>query len=228
MHGAAVATALFFPEGTSSVWLPPLDSELLELLELLELEDDSVQGGTISVVTLLLAGTTSWFDGVDPELACWAEPPPGVSSTVLAGGGEPLLLELELLLELDELLDDMQGWIATVSVREPGGITISFEPGGTVVLPDWATWASEHGGTAMVSAAFCLGTWTVRMPGSMSAVDTASELELELLLLLLLPQASSPRLKAAIAALPMSRLAAALRIDIGFSPPPVTRRPGAG
>jgi hypothetical protein len=185
-----------------------------------------VQGGTISVVTLLLAGTTSWFSGVDPELACWAEPPPGVSSTVLAGGGEPLLLLELLLLELDDPLEDMQGWIATVSVREPGGMTISLDPGGTVVLPDCATSDSEHGGTAMVSADFCLGTWTVRMPGSMSAVETASELELELLLLLL-PHADSPRLKAAIAAVPTSRLAAALRIVIGFSSP-MAPRSGAG
>jgi hypothetical protein len=226
MHGAAVAIAFPFPEGTSAVSLPPLEDELL-LLELLELDEDSVQGGTISVVMLLLAGTTSWFEGVEPELACWAEPPPGVRSTVLAGGGEPLLLLELLLLELDELEEDMQGWIATVSVREPGGMTISFDPGGTLVLPDCATSDSEHGGTAMVSADFCLGTWTVRMPGSISAVDTASELELELLLLLL-PHADSPRLAAAIMAVPTSRLAAALRIVIWSSPPPVTRRPGAG
>jgi hypothetical protein len=109
MHGDAVAVAFALPEGISWVWLPPLGLELLALLPLLpllELElEDSVHGGTTSTETLLLAGTTSSFCGVCPELACCAEPPPGVSRIVLDGGGvaELLLPELLELLELLEL-----------------------------------------------------------------------------------------------------------------------------
>ena len=72
------------------------------------------QGGTISVVTLLLAGRTSSFCGVAP--AAVAVPlPPGVTKIVLAGGGATAWLELELLLLLLlELEDDPHGSIATV------------------------------------------------------------------------------------------------------------------
>ena len=85
--------------------LPPLDPP--------ELDDDNVHGGTISSVTLLLAGRTSSFCGLDPpelleellDELCAASAPPGVSRTVLEGGGvdELELLELELLEELEEL-----------------------------------------------------------------------------------------------------------------------------
>ena len=65
--------------------------------------------------------------------------PPGVIRIVLAGGGAiASLLELELLellLEL-ELMGDPHGSIATVWVNVLLGITISFEPGGIVLLPD--------------------------------------------------------------------------------------------
>lgn len=221
MQGDAVAVAFPFGDGISAVWLPPLELLLLLLLLLL-LALDSVHGGTISVVMLLLEGTTSWFWGVCPELACAAGPPPGVTRIVLAGGGEGggalLLLELLLLLllELLELLGVMHGWTATVSVSEPGGMTISLEPGGTAELPDWTTCASEQGGTAIFSAVFCWGTWTVRMPGSINAVDTASELD-ELLPPLLPPrlQPVSPREAAATA--PMSHLPAQRRITISVS-----------
>jgi hypothetical protein len=43
-----------------------------------------------------------------------------------------------------------------------------------VVLPDWATLASEHGGTTIVSGVCCLGITTVRTPGFCSAADTGS------------------------------------------------------
>jgi hypothetical protein len=56
---------VLFADGITFVWLPP-ELELLELLELLLLElllelelGDGRHGGTISVVTLLLAGRTS-------------------------------------------------------------------------------------------------------------------------------------------------------------------------
>jgi hypothetical protein len=110
--------------------------ELLELLELLEeLGGGGRQGGTISVTTLLLAGSTSWSCGAAPCAACAPEPP-GVTRTVPAGGGAiaPLLeLELELLLELD---GEPHGSIATVWVIVLLGITISFDPGGIWLLPD--------------------------------------------------------------------------------------------
>jgi hypothetical protein len=96
-----------------------------------------MQGGTISVTTLLLVGNTISFCGVTP--AAWAlAPPPGVIKIVLAGGGataDPLLLllELELLLELD---DEPQGSTATLCVKVLRGISIRFEPGGMLLLPD--------------------------------------------------------------------------------------------
>jgi hypothetical protein len=60
-----VATVLFL-EGITFAWLGPELELLLELLELLELELELLpdpgggkHGGTIKVVTLLLAGSTS-------------------------------------------------------------------------------------------------------------------------------------------------------------------------
>jgi hypothetical protein len=102
---------------------------------------------------------------------------------VLAGGGAIAALLLELL-EL-ELLDELEphGSIATVCVSVLRGITISFEPGGIALLPDWATDASEHDSTARVSGLCCFGMTTVLTPGFCRAVATGSELEL-----LLLPQ----------------------------------------
>jgi hypothetical protein len=124
VQGGAVTT--FFPfadEGRPRFCAPPLDDppELppLEPPELLEL-DAMVHGGTITVVTPLLLGRTSWFCGCEPpelpeddELAC-AFTPPGVSRSVLDGGGW-----LELDDELPELDEDeelccMHGSTATV------------------------------------------------------------------------------------------------------------------
>ena len=113
-----MATVLF-ADGTTVDCVGP-ELELLELLELLLLLllllelDDGRQGGTINVVTPLLAGRTSSFCGVAP--AAVAVPlPPGVIKSVLAGGGATASLELELeLLLLLELEDDPQGSIATV------------------------------------------------------------------------------------------------------------------
>jgi hypothetical protein len=156
--------------------------EELELLELLELLGGGGRhGGTISVVTLLLAGSTSWSCGAAPVAACAPEPP-GVIRIVEAGGGAmvPLeLLELELL-EL-ELIGEPHGSIATVWVIVLLGITMSFEPGGIVLLPDCTTDASEHDVTAIVSGLCCWGMTTVRTPGLMSAAATGSWLELLLL-----------------------------------------------
>jgi hypothetical protein len=151
---------------------------LLELLE--ELIGGGRQGGTISVVTLLLAGSTSWSCG-DAPVAEALEAPPGVIRIVLAGGGAIVaLLELELELEL-ELIGEPHGSIATVWVIVLLGITMSFEPGGIVLLPDCTTDASEHDVTAIVSGLCCWGMTTVRTPGLMSAAATGSWLELLLL-----------------------------------------------
>jgi hypothetical protein len=94
---------------------------------------------------------------------------------VLAGGGAIApLLELELeLLEL-ELEGEPHGSIATVWVSVLLGITISFEPGGIVLLPDCTTDASEHEVTAILSGLCCCGMTTVRTPGLMSAAATGS------------------------------------------------------
>jgi hypothetical protein len=127
------------------------------------------------VVTLLLAGSTSWSWAVAPVVALLLAPP-GVTRIVLAGGGAIVgalleLLELELLLEPG----DPQASIATVWVRVLFGITISFDPGGIVVLPDWPTTAaSEHEVTAIVSGLCCLGITTVRVPGAVRAAVTGS------------------------------------------------------
>lgn len=101
---------------------------------------------------------------------------------VLAGGGAIVgALELELLL-LELLLDDGEphASIATVCVSVLFGITIMFEPGGMVLVPDCATTAaSEHEVTAMVSGVCCLGITTVLTPGLDRAMLTGSELELD-------------------------------------------------
>jgi hypothetical protein len=203
VQGDAVATVLSFDGITVPCWLgdelPPDEPDD---------DDETVQGGTIRVVTLLFAGTTSWFccpelpplePPLDPPLELLAlDAPPGVSRTVLDGGG--VLDELEPPLEPPlepELL--WHGWIAMVSVSELGGIVTSFEPGGDLVLPDCATCASEHGGTTMVSAVCCLATSTSRTPGFCNAVETASVLELDELD----PQPDAPT---AIATNPISRL----------------------
>jgi hypothetical protein len=172
-----------------------LELELDELL--LELEvGGGRQGGTISVFTLLLAGSTSWSWAVAPVVALLFAPP-GVMRIVLAGGGAivgALLLELldELeLLELDP--GEPQGSIATVWVSELFGITIMFEPGGTVLLPDCETTAaSEHEVTAMVSGLCWLGITTVLTPGLVRAAVTGSELDELDELPPLLPHAASP------------------------------------
>jgi hypothetical protein len=164
----------FFADGITVDCVGP-ELELLELLELLlllllllELADGR-HGGTISVVTLLLAGSTSSFCGVAPAALALALPP-GVTRIVLAGGGATAWLELELLLLLLLLLEldgDPQGSMATVWVTALRGITITLEPGGTVLVADSpVTAASEQGGIAIVSGLCCLGITTARTPGS--------------------------------------------------------------
>jgi GNAT superfamily N-acetyltransferase len=173
-----------FADGTTVDCVGP-ELELLELLELLLLlllePADGRQGGTISVTTLLLAGRTSSFCGVAPAAEALALPP-GVTKTVLAGGGATAWLELELLLLLLELEDDPHGSIATVCVTALRGITITLEPGGTVVVAvSPVTAASEQGGIAIVSGVCCLGITTDLTPGFWRAAATGSVLELELL-----------------------------------------------
>lgn len=132
-----MATVLF-ADGTTVDCVGP-ELELLELLELLLLLllllelDGGRHGGTISVVTLLLAGRTSSFCGVAPAAAALPLPP-GVTKIVLAGGGATASLELELLLL--ELEGDPQGSIAIVWVTALLGIAITLEPGGTVLVAD--------------------------------------------------------------------------------------------
>ena len=103
---------------------------------------------------------------------------------VLGGGGAIVALELELEELLDELeeelLDELeagepQGSIATVWVSVLLGITITFDPGGTLLLPDWETTAaSEHEVMASVSGLCCLGMMTVLTPGACRAAPTGS------------------------------------------------------
>jgi hypothetical protein len=213
-----VATVLSF-DGTIVVWLvteldeDELDEEELELEELAGV----MHGGTISVSTLELAGTTSWFEGLEPE-ADWACAPPGVTRTVLDAGGETAPLELldELLLELLELdAGGWHGWTATVWVTWPGGIVTVFEPVGGLVAPCWAAAASEHGGTATVSGPFRGEICTVRTPGFWSAVDTGSEDdddELDEDDEELPPQATRPVAIAAVIVSPATRVAAELAL----------------
>jgi hypothetical protein len=105
-----------------------------------------VQGGTISVVMLLLLGSTSWFGCddpllddellCDPELCCEVPAPPGVSRIVLDGGAGGVLPEPE-----DPPPPDWQGWTAIVSVWAPFGTTTVFDPGGGFVAPGFRTCA---------------------------------------------------------------------------------------
>jgi hypothetical protein len=192
-----VATDLFADGITVDCVGPELELlELLELLLLLLLElEDGRHGGTISVATLLLAGRTSSFCGVPPAAAA-LELPPGVTRIVLAGGGATASLELELLLLLLELEEDPHGSIATVWVTALRGITITLEPGGTVLVADSpVTAASEQGGIASVSGLCCLGITTALTPGFCRAAATGSWLELDELL----PQAASAPMAAALA-----------------------------
>lgn len=55
------------------------------------------------------------------------------------------------------------------------GMTISFEPGGILLLPDWdTTAASEQEVTAMVSGLCCWGITTDLTPGAIRAAVTGS------------------------------------------------------
>jgi hypothetical protein len=75
-------------DGRTAPWLPPALALLELLLELLEL-DDVTHGGTINVVTLLFAGTTSWFWGAPPVLGGADAPPvvPPSRFAITQGGG---------------------------------------------------------------------------------------------------------------------------------------------
>jgi hypothetical protein len=105
-----------------------------------------VQGGTISVVMLLLLGSTSWFGCddpllddellCDPELCCDVPAPPGVKRMVLDGGAGGVLPEPE-----DPPPPDWQGCTAIVSVWAPFGTTTVFDPGGGFVAPGFRTCA---------------------------------------------------------------------------------------
>src|SRR3954454_21883101 len=200
VHGGAVTTFLPLAEdGRPRFCEPPEPPDEPPELPPLEL-DCVVHGGMMIVVTPLLLGRTSWFIGcdeppleppddppLDEELDC-AFTPPGVSRTVLGGGGWLWLDEppLEPPEEDEELCSGGgQGCTATVCVSVPSGTTMLFEPGGIFELPDCVTDASEHGGTAIVRSPCCLGITTVRTPGFMSAVETAS-------CCFLLPQAPMP------------------------------------
>jgi hypothetical protein len=175
VQGGAVTTFLPFDEDGRPRFCDPTEPPELLLLEPPELllePDDMVHGGTMIVVTPLFDGSTSWFWGVDPPLElpepdelAWAFTPPGVRRMVLDGGGW-LPLDEELELELDEDWPPCwHGCTATVCVRVPIGTRIWFDPGGIFELPDCATGASEHGGTAMVRSPCCFGITTVRTPG---------------------------------------------------------------
>jgi hypothetical protein len=143
-----------------------------------------------------------------------------VSRIVLDGGGCAELLEEEPPLDPpldppdeDEELGGGQGCTAIVCVSVPCGTTTEFEPGGIFELPDWVTAASEHAGTAMVRSLCCFGITTVRTPGFISAVDTASICELDDLL----PHAARP--SAATAARIAPEMRTPLRLIKLFSPP---------
>lgn len=168
MHGGAVTTFWPFVAGSALLLFddPPLPL------------DACVHGGTITVVTLLLLGSTSWLPCVVLlcELCCALPPVPGVTRIVPGGGGVVVppdeldeLLEDELELELCWVGDCVQGCTATASVSEPLGITIWFEPGGILVLPGCAACASEHDGMTSVRSLRCFGIRTVRTPGVWSA-----------------------------------------------------------
>lgn len=198
--------------GSASV-LPPPDEleELDDELELLELWMTE-HGGTITVVTPLLTGSTSWF--WTPPCAALAAPPPGVIRIVLAGstGGGAELELLELLLDEELCVGAaVHGWTATVSASALGGTITWFDPGGIVELPGCVTCASEHGGTTIVTAPFCFDTTTVRTPGFWSAVETGS-IEDELLDELLLPPHALTVRASAAAITPLAASRAVLRL----------------
>ncbi len=158
--------------------------------------------------------------------------PPGVTNSVLAGGGATaaLLLELELellllllLLELEPLLElELElphGSTATVCVRALVGIVTTFDPGGILLDPDCTVAASEHEVIASVNGLCCLGMTTVLTPGVCSALDTGFTLELELeleLLLELLPQPAS-------ASIPANEMDAVAKTPARFMFPPAWR-----
>jgi hypothetical protein len=189
------------------------------------------------VVTPLFDGSTSWFCGVllddeppllpDDEDAACAFTPPGVRSTVLDGGGwlEPPPDEPPELPPLEppdddeeELCGGGQGCTATVCVSVPCGTTMRFEPGGICALPDCATCASEHGGTAIVRSPCCFGITTVRTPGVCMAVETGSIVELDLL-----PHAPSPSATNAAPAAADARIPRSVINPLASLPwPPVT------
>jgi len=125
-----------------AVTLVPLPGKARPLFELWFWSPDAcVHGGTISVVMLLLFGSTSWF-GCDepldelelllwePELCCDVPAPPGVIRIVLDGGAGGVLPPPE-----DPPPPLWQGWTAIVSVCAPFGTTTVFEPGGGFVDP---------------------------------------------------------------------------------------------
>jgi hypothetical protein len=158
--------------------------------------DATVHGGTISVVTLLLLGSTSWL-GVEeppledelpcvPELCCAVPAPPGVSRIVLDGGDGAVLPEL------DEPPPEPHGCTATVSVWAFFGTTTVFEPGGGFVLPGWSVWAWSQVGITISRSWRWRGITTSRSPGVWSAVETGSPDELLDEELLLPPHAASP------------------------------------
>jgi hypothetical protein len=91
VHGGAATIFDLLPDGSDSVFAAGCD--WLELCVV-------VHGGTMMTFTFALLGSTTWFCCCGPldELdccvaACWAPAPPGVTRTVLLGGGGVLPLE---------------------------------------------------------------------------------------------------------------------------------------
>jgi hypothetical protein len=130
---------------------PPLDPPLDPPLGI-------VHGGMMTLSTLLLRGSTSWFCG-GLLCCCEAPAPPGVIRTVFATAGIGCA---------------GHGGTATVCVSVPFGTTISFEPGGRRLAPVCSTAAAVHGVTTIEMSLRCLGMTTVRMPGVIIAVATGS------------------------------------------------------
>jgi hypothetical protein len=200
VHGGAVTLLALPLAGTASVVAAPEELEPPLALELEPPPDDPplpelwVQGGTMSVDTPLLLGSTSWFCGdwlCPPELdeeppdeePPDEDPPPGVTRMVLEGGGmlEPPDDEPPDEEELPPPLElwAPQGWTATVWVRAPVGTTSWLDPGGVVLAPGWTVWATEQGGTTTRRSLRCLDTTIVRTPGVWRAFATGSCCELD-------------------------------------------------